>query len=342
MTRNHYQVNLVTNVVGNYSQFRMIIPKNGIGLAQMYLLLIVLMMGFSSPRCLSAASLNGFDLSNTLIPAGEIYHGGPPRDGIPSIDQPHFVAADDAGFVKPLDRVLGLQRQGIAKAYPVQILNHHEIVNDRLGTEAILVSFCPLCGSGMAFLAATDSRAREFGVSGLLYNSDMLLYDRETQSLWSQMKAQAISGPERGAQLSQIVLEHTSWQDWRSRHPDTLVLSIDTGYSRDYTRSPYAGYEKSTETYFPVSTLDRRYHAKEQVIGLQLDGVSKAYPFAELSRTSGELEDDVAGQTVTIRFDAANRAGGVFTQGGQQLPSTISYWFAWVAFHPETEVYQAP
>jgi len=321
---------------------RMIIPGISIGMARFYLLPIVMIVWFFSTRSLCAASLNGFDLDNSLIPEGEIYHGGPPRDGIPSIDQPRFVAADDASFIKPLDRVLGIQRHGISKAYPVQILNHHEIVNDHLGTEAVLVSFCPLCGSGMAFLAATDGHTRAFGVSGLLYNSDMLLYDRETQSLWSQMKAQAISGPERGMQLSQIVLDHTSWQDWRSRHPDTLVLSTDTGYSRDYSRSPYAGYENSPETYFPVSNIDRRYHAKELVIGLQLDAVNKAYPFAELSRTSGELEDKVAGQTVTIRFDAANRSGSVFTQAGQQLPSTISYWFAWVAFHSETEVYQAP
>lgn len=290
---------------------------------------------------LFAATANGFDLSDSLVPAAQIHHGGPPRDGIPAIDHPRFISATRADFLTADDRVLGMQRNGETKAYPVRILNYHEIVNDHFGDEAVVITYCPLCGSGMAFMSSSAGRSLSFGVSGLLYNSDMLLYDRQTQSLWSQLMRQAISGPLRGRRLRQVVMEHTTWADWSRRHPDTLVLSTRTGYRRDYRVSPYPGYAGSDAVYFPVSTTDRRYHPKEQVIGLSLNGVDKAYPFSELSRGPGELSDSVAGTPVRVVYDVASRSGRVFGPHGEVLPTTVSYWFAWIAFHPRTEVYRA-
>ena len=291
---------------------------------------------------LYAGSVNGFDLSGALVPVAEIKHGGPPRDGIPAIDRPRFITAGNANFLDGSDRVLGIDRNGVRKAYAVKILNYHEIVNDRFGQEAVVVSYCPLCGTGMAFLASKDGSVRNFGVSGLLYNSDVLLYDRETDSLWSQLMKQAIAGPLRGQRLQQIAMSHTRWDDWRSRHPDTLVLSTDTGSRRDYERSPYAGYESSRELYFPVSSMDPRYHPKELVIGLSVQGMHKAYPFTELSHTDGDIQDSIAGQVVRVRYDSHNRTGRVLAADGSELPTTISYWFAWQAFHPDSEVYTAP
>ena len=116
---------------------------------------------------------NGFDLTESLIPADQIHHGGPPRDGIPSIDQPHFVKAENAHFLKPNDRILGLAYKGIARAYPIKILNYHEIVNDNIHQQAIIISYCPLCGSGMAFKTKMNQNDNTFGVSGLLYNSEI-------------------------------------------------------------------------------------------------------------------------------------------------------------------------
>ena len=291
---------------------------------------------------LYAGSVNGFDLSGALVPVAEIKHGGPPRDGIPAIDRPRFITAGNANFLDGSDRVLGIDRNGVRKAYAVKILNYHEIVNDRFGQEAVVVSYCPLCGTGMAFLASRDGSVRNFGVSGLLYNSDVLLYDRGTDSLWSQLMKQAIAGPLRGQRLQQIALSHTRWDDWRSRHPDTLVLSTDTGSRRDYERSPYAGYESSRELYFPVSSMDPRYHPKELVIGLSVQGMHKAYPFTELSHTDDDIQDSIAGQVVRVRYDSDNRTGRVLAADGSELPTTISYWFAWQAFHPDSEVYTAP
>ncbi len=291
------------------------------------------------PDALPSPVDNGFDLSNSLVPRAEIRHGGPPRDGIPAIDEPHFVVADEATFLRDEERVLGMVRNGIAKAYPIRILNYHEIVNDRFGDEAVVVSFCPLCGTGMGFSANVAGRARSFGVSGLLYNSDVLLYDRESESLWSQIMKKAVTGPLRGAKLDHLPLTHTTWRDWRGQHADTLVLSTDTGHRRDYSRTPYAGYETSADIYFPVGKVDRRYHPKELVIALNLNGAAKVYPFAELSRTDGAISDVLGGDAIRVEFDVRNRTGRILDAAGRELPSVIAYWFAWIAFHPESEVY---
>ena len=152
------------------------------------------------------AETNGFDLRNALVPVDEIHAGGPVRDGIPSIDEPKFIAAGDADFLRGGDDVLGIVRNGVARAYPIRIMNWHEIVNDEIAGERVAVTFCPLCGTGIAFAAESLGRDLTFGVSGLLYNSDMLLYDRETESLWSQIKKQAITGPMKGHRLSALPL----------------------------------------------------------------------------------------------------------------------------------------
>src|SRR5437870_5629196 len=200
----------------------------------------------------AARTLNGFDLKDSLVPPDQILPGGPGRDGIPAIDAPKFVKASAANLAAA-DRVLGLVHNGAVKAYPVRILNWHEIVNDRFGDEAIAITYCPLCGAGIAYAARAGGRPTTFGVSGLLYNSDLLLYDRATQSLWSQIEARAIAGPLKGEKLTPVALTHTTWADWKARHPDTLVLSAETGFSRDYSRDPYAGYESSSRIMFPTA-----------------------------------------------------------------------------------------
>lgn len=283
---------------------------------------------------------NGFDLAGSLVPVEEIHHGGPPRDGIPSIDDPQFVTSAEAELA-PDAWVLGIERGGLAKAYPLAILNWHEVVNDRFGREPLAVTFCPLCGTGMAFRAEVHGSPRQFGVSGLLYNSDVLLYDRESESLWSQIGRQAISGPARGSTLEMLPVSHTTWADWRERHPDTLVLSEETGHQRNYAHNPYQGYEQSTRTYFPVAHRDSRYHPKERVIGIELNGVARAWPFSELALAQIPLDDQVGSTTLRVEFDAEHRNGRVLDVSGAEVPTVIAFWFAWAAFHPETEVYTA-
>ena len=289
-----------------------------------------------------AAQLNGFELGGAAVPEGDIKHGGPPRDGIPAIDQPVFVMADEATNLVPESRVMGVIHNGVAKAYPILVMNWHEIVNDKFGSDPVLVTFCPLCGTGISFKSLVDGKPAIFGVSGLLYNSDVLLYDRQTESLWSQMIGTAIAGPQKGAKLEPIPTSHTSWADWLARHPETLVLSEETGHARDYQRDPYRGYGDSTRILFAVRHASEKYHPKELVLALSLNGDQKAWPFLELrKRSAGELVDTLGGQTIRIEFDDAANTARAFDESGEQLPAMIAFWFAWYAFHPETKVYVA-
>jgi len=285
---------------------------------------------------------NGFDLTDSLVPADEIHLGGPARDGIPAIDSPKFLAATEADFLKGSDRVLGLVRNGEARAYPVSIMNWHEVVNDKVRGDSIAITYCPLCGTGVAFVSDRKDGGQRFGVSGLLYNSDVLLYDRETESLWSQLLMQAVAGPRSGERLAAVPLVHTSWVAWQTEHPETSVLSTETGYTRDYRRDPYVGYAGSADVYFPLSASSGRYHPKERVLGLEIDGLYKAYPFAELSRTQeAEINDSFAGRRLVVRFDQAAESARVFDENGRELASVTGFWFAWYAFHPSTEVFAA-
>jgi len=300
--------------------------------------LLIILIVLASSRVLPAMTMNGFDLDNTLIPADLIKRGGLPRDGIPSIDEPEFISAGKAAYLNPDDRILGIHYRGMARAYPVRIMDWHEIVNDEFDGVVIVVTYCPLCGTGMAF--RTEAPVQQFGVSGLLYNSDVLLYDRETESLWSQIMGQAVSGPQLGKKLDQIILSHTTWQDWLQRYPHTKVLSTDTGYKRNYNQSPYIGYADSSKLWFPVAVTDDRYHAKEWILGVSVNGVYKAYPFAELRRTKGVVHDKLDGVEIEVRFDAENNTTQVLNASGKEIPAIMAYWFAWVTFHPDTRVYK--
>jgi len=314
------------------SLLRQIIFRWLVGLSLAILIIYTLI-----PIVLSS-SFNDFQIKDPLIPIDQIQHGGPPRDGIPSIDKPVFITAQEVDFLKSSDRVLGIELNNIKKAYPISILNWHEIINDRFDHQHLVISYCPLCGTGMAF----KSDFSNFGVSGLLYNSDMLLYDRKTNSLWSQIMGLAISGPLKGEQLTPLAIEHTSWEDWSTRHPDTKVLSRKTGFDRNYSIKPYGQYETNTAIYFSLSNHSRRYHPKEKVIGVHIAGKYKAYPFVELDKSSSNIISDQLGTTgFRVEFNAEHRTGVVKLATGEIIPSLISYWFAWYAFHPETEIYVA-
>lgn len=295
------------------------------------------------PSPARAETMNGFDVSEATIPVGKIRQGGPPRDGIPAIDNPGFNEADQTDWLEPTSRVLGLAINGEARAYPVAILNWHEIVNDVVAGQPVVVTFCPLCNTGMAFVAEVNGQVRTFGVSGLLYESDVLLYDRETQSLWSQILSTAVSGQELGQQLTALPVKNTTWQAWREEYPETLVLSRETGFRRDYLRDPYAGYEQSPTTLFPVSNqAPGPWHSKAWVLGVSFNGEHKAYPYEELAKTgNAQFNDEVGGQPFTVLWDDAHRSASIEWEG-KPLTSLVAFWFAWYTFYPGTAVYTAP
>ncbi len=283
----------------------------------------------------------GFDLKNAAIPISEIKDGGPPKDGIPSIDHPQFLKAEKADLQNG-ERVLGVVQNGIAKAYPIKILNYHEIVNDEFQGNRVVVTYCPLCGSGIAFDAEIDGTFYTFGVSGLLYNSDVLLYDRQTESLWSQLEYKAISGPMTGKELEILPTANTTWMNWRSKHPQTLVLSEQTGHIRDYSRDPYPKYQDASTLFFPVSAQNDEFHPKEMVIGIYINGVSKAYPFSELEKADKRsIGDTINGERIEIRYDAESKSAEILNAEGVLLPAITNFWFAWYAFNPDTAVFRA-
>lgn len=291
----------------------------------------------------NAKEINGFELENALIPSTQIFSGGPGKDGIPSIDKAKFINAGDAGFLKNEDRVLGIVIKGVSKAYPIKILNWHEIVNDSIADVFFTITYCPLCGTGMAFDSRVNGQLLSFGVSGLLYNSDVLLYDRETESLWSQLLSKAITGKHKNTTLKMLPVLHTTWADWKRLHPSSLVLSKNTGYWRSYSKDPYRGYEESSRLYFPVTNqAPKKYHPKEKVLGLTVDTVHKAYPFIELNKLNkDEFTDSVNGKLFTVHWNKKEQSGYIMNEEEMVIPLVQSYWFAWYAFHPETDLFNA-
>jgi hypothetical protein len=308
------------------------------------LVLTGLLLGlFAYKFAVSAGNTNGFDLSNSILPVAQIFHGGPPRDGIPALSNPKLIEAMQADYLQADDRVIGIVVNDQARAYPIAILNWHEIVNDEIDDQRFAVTFCPLCGTAMAFSANIEGKVTDFGVSGLLYNSDVLLYDRDTESLWSQILGKSVAGKQVGKVLTPIPISHTTWRDWRARHPTTLVLSDDTGHSRDYSRNPYSGYEKSRTTYFEVNNeAPDTYHPKEVVLGLEVDGVYRAYPFIELDKQDKKrFIDTVNGSRFHFEWDSPNQSVAVADDSGNPVAGIQGFWFAWFAFHPDTGVYKA-
>ncbi|MDP1948037.1 MAG: DUF3179 domain-containing protein [Nitrospirota bacterium] len=282
-----------------------------------------------------------FDLTRYNIPLDQIVEGGPAKDGIPAILAPRFVTANDATYLANKDRVLGLSLGTEAKAYPIKILNWHEVVNDRVGGKDVFISYCPLCGTGMAFDSTINGRPHTFGVSGLVYQSNVLIYDHQTESLWSQIGMQAVTGPLTGEKLTPIFLEHTTWSEWHTAHPTTLVLSTKTGSFRNYDRDPYIGYAENRELFFDTAHFDPRYHPKEWVVGIELNGVTKAYAFSEIKKVRSPIHDQLGGQAITIHADLQARSVSVTDATGRPLPSVMAYWFAWYTFHPKTEIFTA-
>jgi len=284
---------------------------------------------------------NGFILDHGLVPAERIFRGGPAKDGIPAIDNPVFISVLDAGYLQDSDRILGIEINDIAKAYPISILNWHEIVNDSTGESIFTITYCPLCGTGMAFSSDINGQTLSFGVSGLLYNSDVLLYDRESESLWSQIAGKAVTGKYKGTKLTPLPLIHTTWSDWKRQHPSTRVLSRNTGYTRNYDRDPYNGYQNSRSIYFPVlNKAPSRYHPKERVLGLTLGDSHKAYPYIELNKNNNNrFTDSFNGKTFIIHWNKEEQSGHVTNSEGEIVPTVQAFWFAWYAFHPDTKLF---
>ncbi|WP_255198075.1 DUF3179 domain-containing protein [Halorarius litoreus] len=319
------------------------------------------------------------------VPESELRRGAP-KDAIPAITDPEFAAdwRDQEWSLSDGDQVVGVARGGEARAYPLSVLNWHEIVNDELDGP-LLVTYCPLCGSAVTAVREVNGQETTFGVSGFLYMNDLVMYDRLTDSLWSQILATAIRGDRTGDTLELLPSSLTTWRAWREEYPDTVVLLPPPASStvngrdvrRDYGRNPYAGYEESRRIGIGGSYDDDRLHPKAIVIGIEGDGVSRAYPL-EAVAAAGVVNDTVGGRPVVVtvarddtlvayertvdgeplEFAAGNartmtasgsrwnRATGRAIDGPHEgttlAPATEKspmFFFAWLDFTPDTEVY---
>lgn len=300
--------------------------------------------------------------------AQNIRSGGPPKDGIPPIDNPQYVSAQEANtFLKDTDIVFGINYKNTTKAYPQKILVWHEIVNDEFGERAS-VTYCPLTGSAIGFRGRVDGRETTFGTSGMLANSCLVMYDRATDSYWPQLLGVAVTGAQKGKKLEQFPVVWTTWGRWKSVFPNTQVLSTTTGFIRPYGTDPYGSYERNDTYYqrggpfFPVMAESARFEAKEVFIGIE-DGRNALAVKKSSVRGAKVINTKLSGEDIVIIYDEAlddalaYRSGGhtfkyengkvtdergvVWNIWGESDKERLVYvntvnamWYAWYAFYP--------
>jgi hypothetical protein len=283
---------------------------------------------------------NGFDVNGGSIAPVDIYYNTELRDEIPAIDTPNFLQGDDRnGSVAATDRVLAINYNGVAKAYPIKILDMHEIVNDSFNGKPVAVTFCPLCGTGMAFSSMSRGKHVMFGVSGLVYNNNVLLYDRATESLWSQVMMTAVSGPMKGEKLTSLPAYHTTWGSWIRSHPDSLLLSEDTGYPFDYETGMYDDYRRLPMVIYPTVHQDSRIPGRSLVVGIAVGDQALAVPHEYLDGLNGGVSVTVGTSDMRVEWDKQSATARVTDMEGNEIPAISVYWFAWVAFYPSTALY---
>lgn len=326
-----------------------------------------------------------------LIDPDHLREGGPNPDGIPAIDQPEFLKPADVRYLKDNEPVIAFGLGDDQRAYPVQVLIWHEVVNDTVAGVPVTISYCPLCNTAQAFDRRVGAKTLIFGVSGLLYQSDLVLFDRQTNTLWSQLLGRAIVGNQAGASLNTYPTATLSWGEWRRAHPEGLVLARPK-QGRDYGRNPYPGYDRvDLPPYLFVGEVDGRLAPKERVVGVKGATTAVAVTFDRLRRERlvsidvdgrpgvvlwragaasaldaglvaagadvgmtgvfrGELDaapldlvvvgdgwiDKASGSTldVTGRFTAGPLAGRLL----ERLRHVDTFWFAWPAFEPTTQL----
>jgi len=278
------------------------------------------------------------------VPLDEILGGGPPKDGIPSIDNPKFISVAEASkILNDSEPGIALSISGADRFYPFQILVWHEIVNDTIGGQRALVTYCPLCLSGIVFDPLVNNERVEFGTSGKLWNSNLVMYDRKTNSLWSQILGEAIVGEMTGTQLKVLASDQIRFGEWKKLHPNGEVLSRDTGTTRFYGQDPYGDYYTTPGTYFPVGRKDDRLNEKDFVLGIVISGKAKAY-WPEAVKKLGVVEDRFENKTIVAQYEKDIDAVRLFEKKSDGTLERInpfgSFWFSWVAAHPDTELFK--
>ena len=261
----------------------------------LFLLLPIFLLAFTNCEDKEVSS------TEWSIPSDEVFDGGPGKDGIPSVDDPKFALTTATDYLGDNDLVLGIQIGNEIKAYTHPVLDWHEIVNDEIGGVPVAITYCPLTGTGIGWDRTIDGEVTEFGVSGLLYNSNLIPYDRKTDSNWSQMANECVNGNLLNTPIQTHLMVETTWKTWKEMFPNSQVLTTDTGINRNYGTYPYGSYRTSGSLNFPISITDDRLHVKERVLGVLINGNAKAYQFEKFEGEDiGVIEDSFEGKNLVI------------------------------------------
>jgi len=276
------------------------------------------------------------DTSRRSIDLEAVLNGGPGKDGIPALNNPDFVSVDKANEYLPSD-ALGIlvEHNNEARFYPYSLMVWHEVVNDQIDDQAFVVTFCPLCGTAIVFDARTPENTHTFGVSGKLYESNLLMYDRETESLWSQAMGEAVIGELTGITLTRLPFQLIRYAVAREDFQDLQIMSSETGYQRNYNFYPYGNYEENETLYFPISVRDTRLPTKQLVYAFEYSDVPYAVILEKLS-VDNVLTHTVSSGTLRIRKQGEEIT--ITTPEESPVPGYYSMWFSWATHHHKTGV----
>ncbi|MCI0551141.1 MAG: DUF3179 domain-containing protein [Anaerolineae bacterium] len=289
--------------------------------------LLPLLSGESPPA--RAESEFKTDFRKHSVPYSEILSGGPPKDGIPALKDPQFVSVSEAdAWLKPAEPVILVQVGDDARAYPIQILIWHEIANNTVGGEPLVVTFCPLCNTAIAFKRTVNGQVLDFGTTGRLRYSNLIMYDRQTETWWQQATGEAIAGELTGTRLEFFPAAIISWEDFKASYPQGEVLSRETGYPRDYGHNPYIGYDDVNNPpflYQGPATPDQ-LPPVARVLTIDLNGEAVAYPYAMLEQI-GAANDTVGGEAVVIIWQpgTVSPLDGATTANGRDVGTAAAF-----------------
>ena len=268
------------------------------------------------------------NFENTLVDLDEIQSGGPPKDGIPPVDDPQFDSVAEANkWLNPREPVVVVSIDGETKAYPIQILTWHEIVNDSVAGTPVTVTFCPLCNATIVFDRRKNGEVLDFGTTGRLRKSDLIMYDRQTESWWQQFTGQAIVGKMAGTVLDRLPASIVAYEDFRAAYPDSQVLSRRTGHSRAYGNNPYRGYDTiDDQPFLFFDPVDKRLPPMERVLDVSIGDTHKLYPFS-VFKTEAVINDQVADMPVVVfsRQGTLSALDGSVIADSRQVPSATAY-----------------
>ena len=259
----------------------------------------------------SMAAIWETDFSNSIIDLEELLVGIPisdPRDAIPPIDNPRFEAVSESDWIEDQEPGVLIEIEGDARFYPLSVMTRHEIVNDEIAGVPVAVTYCPLCNTALVFDRRFEGETLRLGVSGLLRNSDLVMWDDITQTLWQQVTGEAIVGKHAGESLTPLASAIVRWADFRDTHPDGQALSSDQGFGLVYGSNPYEFYSSRGRPYnFYSGEIDDRFPALERVVGISVNGIDKAYPFSLINKVR-VVHDNLGGQELVVFWGASDTA----------------------------------